>query len=57
MNFDQVTEEDLVELKDRSSQGTLVIAAKRRKFEAIIETGKNMGETNIPAVKYHRKRR
>ena len=57
MNFDQVTEEDLVELKDRSSQGTLVIAAKRRKFEAIIETGKIMGETNIPAVKYHRKRR
>ena len=37
IHFEQVTEEHLVELKDRASWETLLNAAKMRKFKAVIE--------------------
>ena len=52
IHFEQVTEEHLVELKDQTLWETLSNAAKTRKFEAVIEIGKNLGESDIPAVKY-----
>ena len=55
IHFEQRTEKRLVEFKDRASWETLLQAAKIRKFEAVIETGQNLRESNIPAVKYHRK--
>ena len=55
IQFEQVTEEHLVELKDRASWETLLNAAKIRKFKVVIEIDKNLGESDIPAVKYHRK--
>ena len=55
IHFEQVSEEHLVELKDRASWETLLNAAKIRKFEPIIEIDKNLGESDIPAIKYHRK--
>ena len=35
MHFEQVNEENLVELKDRASWETLLNAAKIRKFKAV----------------------
>ena len=55
IQFEQVTEEHLVELKDRASWETLLNAAKIRKFKVVIEIDKNLGESDIPAAKYHRK--
>ena len=55
IHFTQVTEEHLVELKDRASWETFLNAAKIRKFKTVIEIGKNLGESDIPAVKYHQK--
>ena len=55
IHFEQVTREHLVELKDQESWKTLLNAAKIRKFKTVIELGKNLGESDIPAVKYHRK--
>ena len=55
IHFEQVTEEHLVELKDRASWETLLNAAKIRKFKVVIEIDKNLGESDIPAAKYHRK--
>ena len=57
IHFEQVTKEHLVELKDRASWGTLLNAVKIRKFKAVIEIGKNLGESDFPAVKYHWKYR
>ena len=55
IHFEQVTEEHLVELKDQASWETLLNAAKIRKFEPLIELAKNLGQSGIPAIKYHRK--
>ena len=55
IHFEQVTEEYSVELKDRASWKTLLNAAKIEKFKAVIEIGENLGESDIPAVKYHQK--
>ena len=49
IHFEQVTEEYLVELKNRASWKTLLNAAKIRKFGAVSEIGKNLGESDIPA--------
>ena len=49
IHFEQVTEEYLAELKNRASWKTFLNAAKIRKFEAVIEIGKNPGESDIPA--------
>ena len=42
-------------IKDQASWETLLNAAKIRKFEPLIELDKNLGQSNIPAIKYHRK--
>ena len=55
IHFEQRTEERLVEFNDRALWETLLQAAKIRKFEAVIETGQNLRESDIPSVKYHRK--
>ena len=55
IHFEQVTEEHLVELKDQALWETLLNAAKIRKFEPLIELDKNLGQSDIPAIKYHRK--
>ena len=55
IHFEQAAEEHLVELKDRASWETLLNAAKIRKFKVVIEIDKNLGESDIPAAKYHRK--
>ena len=54
IHFKQVTEEHLVELKDQASWETLLNAAKIRKFEPLTELDKNLGQSDIPAIKYHR---
>ena len=55
IHFEQVTEEHLAELKDQASSETLLNAAKIRKFEPLIELDKNLGQSDIPAIKYHQK--
>ena len=55
IHFEQVTKEHLVELKDQASSETLLNAAKIRTFGAVIEIGQNLGESDIPVVKYHQK--
>ena len=45
---------NLLELKDWESWETLFNAAKITKFETVIDIAKNLGESDIPAVKYHR---
>ena len=55
IHFEQRTEERLVEFNDRALWETLLQAAKIRKFEAVIETGQNLRESDIQSVKYHRK--
>ena len=55
IHFEQVTEEHLVELKDQASWETLLNAAKIRKFEPLIELDKNLGQSDIPAINFHRK--
>ena len=53
IDFEQVTKEHLVELKDWPPRETLINATKRKKLESVIEVDKNLREPDIPTIRYH----